>query len=146
MSTTGLEVFDTTVQTTNRWLNEIAEDIGPDRRHAYDVLRAVLHALRDRLTVEQAAHLAAQLPILVRGIYFEGWHPARTPLKLRSQEEFLARVGEELRNIRPTDPQEGTRAVFRVLNKYIDPGEASRVREALPQEVRRMWPDRSGMA
>src|ERR687886_176925 len=62
MSSTGLEVFDRTVQETNIWLGEIAEDLGPDRQVAYRVLRAVLHALRDRLTVEQAAHLSAQLP------------------------------------------------------------------------------------
>ena len=51
MSTTGLEVFDKTVHTTNAWLKEIMEVTGPDRHRAYRVLAAVLHALRDRLTV-----------------------------------------------------------------------------------------------
>jgi uncharacterized protein (DUF2267 family) len=140
MSTTGLEVFDTTVHTTNQWLNEICEVIGPDRQRAYDVLRAVLHSLRDRLTVDQAAHLGAQLPMLVRGIYFEGWKPSRNPQKYRSQEEFLRHVTDELRNVRPTDPKDGTRAVFKVINHHIDPGEASDVMQALPKEVRTMWP------
>ena len=67
MSTTGLEVFDKTVQTTNAWLKEIMEVTGPDRHRAYRVLAAVLHALRDRLTVDEAAQLGAQLPILIRG-------------------------------------------------------------------------------
>src|SRR5919109_1281339 len=116
MSTTGLEVFDTTVQTTNQWLNEISEVIGPDRQRAYDVLRAVLHSLRDRLTVDQAVHLGAQLPMLVRGIYYEGWKPSRNPQKYRSQEDFLGHVKDELRNIRPIDPKDGTRAVFKVIN------------------------------
>jgi Uncharacterized conserved protein (DUF2267) len=70
MSSTGLEVFDKTVQTTNAWLNEIIEIIGPDRHRAYRVLAAVLHSLRDRLTVNEAAQLGAQLPILLRGIYY----------------------------------------------------------------------------
>jgi uncharacterized protein (DUF2267 family) len=135
MSTTGLEVFDTTVQTTNRWLNEIAEDIGPDGRHAYDVLRAVLHSLRDRLTVDQAAHLGAHLPMLVRG-----------SISRAGTRRGRHRSCKELRNIRPPDTRDGTRAVFRVINKYIDPSEVSQVREAVPQEVRRMWPDRSGTA
>ena len=60
MSTTGLEVFDKTVQTTNAWLKEIMEVTGPDRHRAYRVLAAVLHALRDRLTVDEAAQLGAQ--------------------------------------------------------------------------------------
>jgi uncharacterized protein (DUF2267 family) len=140
MSATGLEVFDTTVQTTNQWLNEISEVIGPDRQRAYDVLRAVLHSLRDRLTVDQAAHLGAQLPMLVRGIYFEGWKPARNPQKYRSQEDFLGHVKEELRNVRPMDPQDGTRAVFKVINHHIDPGEAADVMQALPKQIRTMWP------
>src|SRR5882762_1591385 len=69
MSATGLEVFDKTVQTTNAWLKEIMEATGLDRRRAYRVLAAVLHALRDRLTVDEVAQLGAQLPILVRGLY-----------------------------------------------------------------------------
>jgi uncharacterized protein (DUF2267 family) len=140
MSTTGLEVFDTTVQATNKWLNEICEVIGPDRQRAYDVLRAVLHSLRDRLTVDQAAHLGSQLPMLVRGIYFEGWKPSRNPQKWRSREDFLAHVNEELRNIRPTDAKDGSCAVFRAINHHIDPGEAAEVVQALPKGVRTMWP------
>jgi uncharacterized protein (DUF2267 family) len=140
MSTTGLEVFDTTVQTTNEWLGEICAVIGPDRQRAYDVLRAVLHSLRDRLTVDQAVHLGAELPMLVRGIYFEGWNPSRNPQTYRSQEEFLGHVRDELRNVRPTDPKDGTCAVFKVVNHHIDPGEVAEVMQALPKEIRTMWP------
>ena len=61
MSVTGLEVFDKTVQTTNAWLKEIMEATGLDRRRAYRALAAVLHALRDRLTVDEVAQLGAQL-------------------------------------------------------------------------------------
>jgi len=140
MSTTGLDVFDTTVHATNQWLNEISAVTGPDRKRAYNVLRAVLHSLRDRLTVDQAAHLGAQLPMLVRGIYFEGWKPSRNPQTWRSQDEFLARVNEELRNIRPIDAKDGSRAVFKAIDRHIDPGEAAEVVQALPKGVRTMWP------
>jgi uncharacterized protein (DUF2267 family) len=72
MTASGREVFDKTVQTTNAWLNEIMEAIGPDGRRAYRILAAVLHALRDRLTVDETAQLGAQLPILVRGLTISG--------------------------------------------------------------------------
>ncbi len=76
--TTGLAVFDTTVQETNLWLKGIMEGLHTDDRHlAYLALRATLHALRDRLGPENAVHLAAQLPMLVRGLYYEGWRLAR---------------------------------------------------------------------
>ncbi|ODA67141.1 hypothetical protein A7A08_01887 [Methyloligella halotolerans] len=71
MSATGLEVFDKTLQTTNSWLNEIGETVGPDKQNSYHALRAVLFALRDRLPPEESAHLASQLPTLVRGIYYD---------------------------------------------------------------------------
>jgi len=140
MSTTGLEVFDDTVQKTNTWLKEIMETMGPDRRCAYQILRAVLHCLRDRLTVDQAAHLGAQLPMLVRGIYYEAWRPAGKPEKIRSRDEFLAHIARYFENIRPTDPADAATAVFGVIAHHVDPGEVAKVIEALPKEIRTLWP------
>jgi hypothetical protein len=82
MSATGLEVFDKTLHTTNLWLKEIGEEIGEERRGAYHSLGAVLRALRDRLTIDEAAQLSAQLPLLARGIYFDQWRPAEQPTRL----------------------------------------------------------------
>ena len=73
MSQTGVTAFDSTLQTTNVWLHEIMDRMcWQDKHRAYHGLRAVLHALRDRLPVDQAAALGAQLPMLVRGFYYEG--------------------------------------------------------------------------
>ena len=121
MSATGLAVFDETVQKTNTWLKEIALDLGADRRRAYQVLRAVLHCLRDRLTVGEAAQLGDQLPMLVRGIYYEGWHPAGKREKIRSRKEFLARLSTH-------------------LAPWPAPGEISDVMQELPQDIRALWP------
>ena len=85
MSTSGLAVLDHTVQETNIWLKAVAEQLQLDRHDAYIALRAVLHALRDRLPPEVAVHLGAQLPMLVRGLYYEGWHMAGKPTKDRQR-------------------------------------------------------------
>ena len=72
MTATGLDVFDSTVQKTNTWLNDLMQVGGwVDRRTAFRALRATLHALRDRLIVDEVAQLSAQLPMLIRGLYFE---------------------------------------------------------------------------
>lgn len=140
MSATGLEVFDRTLQETNIWLGEIAEQMGPDRQVAYRVLRAVLHALRDRLTVEQAAHLSAQLPMLIRGINYEAYHPAKSPPStVRSRAEFLDIVGGELSDIRPINVEDACRAVCDCMRRHITPGQFDKVFWSLPDGVRQLF-------
>ena len=139
MSTHGLEVFDRTLETTHVWLNEICNDIGSDKQVAWKVLSTVLHKLRDRLTINLAAHLGAQLPLLVRGVYYDQFEPGKMPSEFRSREEFVAEVAEWLSDTRPVDPEEAIRSVFRVLSRHISEGQVSKVRDALPKSLRQMW-------
>jgi uncharacterized protein (DUF2267 family) len=142
MSLTGLEVFDTTVQKTNEWLQEIMQEFGTEnRRQAYDALRATLHTLRDRLPIEETAHLGAQLPMLIRGIYYEGWHPSLEVRKMH-RDEFLERVRDHFARtvLADTDPETIVQAVSRVLSRKIAPGEVEKIMHVLPQELRDLWP------
>jgi uncharacterized protein (DUF2267 family) len=140
MTTTGLDVFDTTVQETNEWLRAIHEELGwGDRQLAYLALRGTLHAVRDHLTVDEGAHLAAQLPLLVRGIYYDQWDPSRVPVRERHREQFLARVADAFQRVPPVNPEEMARAVLRVLATRISAGEADDVRRMLPGDVQALW-------
>ena len=137
MSTTGLPVFDTTVQQTNLWLKALMEQVGTNDRHlAYGILRASLHALRDRLGPENAVHLAAQLPMLLRGLYYEGWRPSKTPTRERSVDAFLQHVCRELPQLSVPDIETGVRAVFTVLWQRIHPEEMGKIVLILPQGLR----------
>jgi uncharacterized protein (DUF2267 family) len=146
MSRSGLDVFDKTLQTTHIWLDELMQEIGPDRQVAWHVLGAVLRVLRDRLPVELAAHLGAQLPMLVRGAYYDQWRPADQPQRLRTREEFLERIGQELANTRPVNVQQAAAAVFGLLSRHVDAGQVEKVRGALPNEIRAIWPNREDYA
>ncbi len=96
MSATGIDAFDTTIQKTHIWLDDLMQELCfQDRQIAYLAMRATLHALRDRLTVDEVAQLAAQLPMLVRGFYYEGWDPSGKPLRDRRKEQFLERIERE---------------------------------------------------
>ena len=145
MSQTGLEVFDTTIQTTNIWLNDIHDELGwGDRKLTYHALRSVLQSLRDRLTLDMAANLGQQLPLLVRGIYYEGWKPSANPVTARSQEEFFKLVEEHYNEREPVDYGDLTRAVFKTMNKHITPDLVEKVRDILGDELRALWPASAG--
>lgn len=137
MSTTGHPSFDTTIEKTNRLLRMIEDAYGwpHDRRQqSYAAMRAVLHALRDRLTVEEAADFAAQLPMLLRGLFYEGWDPSRVPVKM-SKEEFLARVRQDF----PYDVEGGiealVRTVLHALRSNVTEGEWEDIKSSLPAEL-----------
>lgn len=135
-----LTVFDRTTEKTYLWLDQIGETLGPDRQRAYHALRAVLFALRDRLTINEAFHLSAQLPILVRGIYWDGYRPSGKPEEIDTLEEFVARVARHLDQIGPMQPEQCVKAVFEVLDRYITEGELQEVRQMLPEGIRDQFP------
>jgi uncharacterized protein (DUF2267 family) len=110
-----------------------------DREKAYIALRSVLQTLRDRLSIEEAVELGAQLPMLVRGFYFEGWNPSGKPLKYRTKEEFLWPIVEAFRKDPDVDVEKVTRAIYRVLRRRISEGEISDVIGILPAQLREMW-------
>jgi uncharacterized protein (DUF2267 family) len=141
MSMTGLDVFDRTIHKTNSWLNELMEVLSwHDRHRAYLALRVTLHALRDRLTVEEVAQRGAQLPMLIRGFYYEGWDPTGKPLKVRRKEEFLAYIEGYFSGDESVDPEQVAHAVFTVLSNRITEGEIEDVKHVLPAELRELWP------
>lgn len=132
--------FDRTVQKTHMWLNELSAQMaweGQDK--AYAALRATLHALRDRLPPVEAAEFGAQLPMLIRGFYYEGWSPAGKPLKERRKKQFLAHIDEELKDRHLGSSEEIARSVFKVLKHRITQGEMQDVTHILPREIRKLF-------
>ena len=97
MSAQGLDVFDKTLQTTHIWLNEIGDQLIPDRQLSWRVLGVVLRAVRDRLPTDLSAHLGAELPLLVRGAYSDQFRPSAQPMEIRDLNAFL----EHLKTLKP---------------------------------------------
>jgi uncharacterized protein (DUF2267 family) len=142
--TTGLDVFDTTLQHTNLWLKDVMEELKIDRHHAYKVLSATLHAVRDRIGPENAVHLGAQLPMLMRGFYYEGWHFTGTPTKLRHKGDFLDYVSGDVFRGLGVDPERAVCAVLKVVANRLDPGEIEKLVKLFPKELRGLWPAARG--
>jgi uncharacterized protein (DUF2267 family) len=137
MSTIRLDIIDRSVEKAHIWINDVAEELGTeDEQRAYRVLRSFLQALRDHLTVDQAAKLAAQLPIFVRGVFYEGWDPSRTPEHARDVDSFLTRIAGEAGLAGETEASFAATAASRVLRRHISAGEGDSVLRALPPHLR----------
>jgi uncharacterized protein (DUF2267 family) len=136
MAATGLDVFDETVQKTNTLLKAIeAEFDWENHRHlSYAALRSVLHAIRDRLIVEETAQLAAQLPLLVKGIYYDGWDPSIVPRKM-DREEFIEQVRRGFPYSMDRDITDLIAVVIKALQKYVSRGELEDVLSMLPKDL-----------
>ena len=131
-----------TVEQTQHWLAALRDALAlEDEGQAWSVLRGVLHHLRDRMPPDEAADLGAQLPTLVRGLYYEGWRPAATPEKDRDRDAFMVRVAERMGGQPDLDFENACRAVFALLDAALDSGEIDDVILTQPSDVRDLWPD-----
>lgn len=143
MTITTISVFQNTLQKSEAWLRDIMSALQwEDPHEAYKALRAVLHTLRDRLTIEESTDLAAQFPMLLRGLFFEGWNPSRSPNRIRTVDEFIAHVDVHLpkrQSANYIEPEEITRAVLRVMVKNVSRGEIEDVVRSLPEPLRELF-------
>ncbi|HEU0051010.1 MAG TPA: DUF2267 domain-containing protein [Patescibacteria group bacterium] len=140
MASEFMTEFEPTLQKTAEILKEIDEALGwkTHARQAYQALRAVLHVLRDRLPLHEAIHFGAQLPMLVRGFYYEGWDPEQTPKKMK-REEFIEHVRKELPNLSMSENIETViQSVFFVLGRHLGEGEMEKLSATMPHDIREM--------
>lgn len=139
---TGVPSFDTTIQQTNLWLEDLVDRLDVhSRQQAYAGLRATLHALRDRLPPNMTLALSAQLPMLLRGLFLEGWRLAEPPTGERSIEGFSDHVDAELPAAYPHTGEETARIVFQVISERVGEGLAEKLATHLPQPLRELWPE-----
>lgn len=132
--------FEKFCNETQSWVREIAENMRtPERTDwALNALRAVLHTLRDRTMLQEVFHLSAQLPVMVRGIYFEGYEPNNKPLKMNA-DEFMNTVKKRMGPGVEVPPGEAIRAVMAVLYSRVSIGELDDIRGSMPKDIQKMW-------
>ncbi|HEU5160849.1 MAG TPA: DUF2267 domain-containing protein [Streptosporangiaceae bacterium] len=144
MSFTGVSSLDRSIDKTNVWLADIAEGFGTeDRRVAYRALRAWCHAVRDRVGVTTAAHFAAQLPELLRGVFYDGWSPGRVPMKY-DRAEFVARFAGDAR-MRLADVNTAASVVTAVVRRHTSAGTVDEVFAQLPRPIRELMEPRAAV-
>ncbi|MEJ8561973.1 DUF2267 domain-containing protein [Yoonia sp. GPGPB17] len=139
--TRTIHVFERTNHEAHEWVNDLAGRTGwGNEREVLRLLRTVLCKIRDHLPVNEMAQFAAQLPLILRGMFYEGWQPKNTPVHERHAPEFVAAVDEKVGDVIDYQGVTDIKAVFNVINARISRGEVEDVRACLPQELRDLWP------
>lgn len=131
----------------NDFIREVAFELGDldDEPRAWRVTGAVFHTLRERLPVEESFDLLSQLPLLLKGVYVDGWNPSRKHEPIRTLAEFIERVKQKERFLAPHDLGDGEEAkkavaaVFRTLKRRVSKGEANDIQSSLPEHLREFW-------
>ena len=142
MTGKGLEGLAHTVELTHVWIDDLDDRLAwHNKPRSYRLLKSVLHALRDYLPPNEAAGLGAQLPTLLRGVYYEQWHPAASATRSRTRSDFQGRVDEDFAPDPLPDTTQAIMAVFDLLSKKVTPGEIEDVRRVLPDDLRTIWPE-----
>jgi uncharacterized protein (DUF2267 family) len=131
-----VHLFEKINQQAIVWIDDMMTELGTaDPQKAMHALRAGLQALRDRLSVEEAAQLSAQMPLLIRGMFFEGWQPSGKPLRIRHEAEFLTLVRSYYAPREDAPASDIVAALFRVLASHISTGEITDVVLSLPKDL-----------
>jgi uncharacterized protein (DUF2267 family) len=138
-------IIDHSVAAAHVWYHDVAAALDTDdEQYAARALRAVLHTLRDRLTVVEAAQLAAQLPTLIRGVFYENWRPDAARHLAHDVDAFLQQVASEARMAGETEASLAVEAVASVLHQHVSEGELADVLAVLPAKLRPLFERRAG--
>ena len=141
MSAQGLQVIDHTVQLTHEWINELVDRLEwSSPKDALRLMRVTLTTIRDHLGHEEVAQFAAQLPLLIRGMFYEGWRPSDTPVRERDRASFVLKIEALVGDVTEYRGPEDISSVFKVINARISQGEVDDVRAGLPEAIRGLWP------
>ncbi|MEI9412239.1 DUF2267 domain-containing protein [Mesorhizobium salmacidum] len=132
--------FNHAAQQAQQWVNELAKDLGWSEPSAYRLMRSVLRTLRDWLSPAETADLSAQLPVLVRGVYFDGWKPSPEPACERKKRDFITSVRASFGYDDEIDFDIAINAVFTLLERHISHREIVQIRSSMKKSLRELWP------
>ncbi|MFN3655899.1 MAG: DUF2267 domain-containing protein [Pseudolabrys sp.] len=135
------QAIEAALRPAEEWIDDVFQRLGwRDRERAYVALMATLHALRDQVSEKEAVYLGAQLPVLLRGFYYEGWHPGVHPSG-RSRSAFLGQIHDTLHRDPGIDAEQVARAVLAMLAARLPPAEVEEAKAATPAALHNLWPN-----
>ncbi len=138
---TGIRELDVAVSMAEEWVDDFTQRLGwHDRQKAYRSLLAALHGLRDCLPVDEVVSLGEHMPAALRGLYYEGWQPARRRGSFKSRAALLERIHDGVHRDPGIDPEHVAHAVLGLLAARIPEAALEGVKAATPSPLHNLWP------
>jgi len=140
MSSTKVSSLDRSIQSSIEWLNDIKEELKwKDDERVYAATKVTLQTLRDRMIVDETFELAAQMPLLLKGIFFDGYDPSGKPLTIRSREELFNEIQDRFDKAEGLSGEVITRAVLKVLYRRVGEGEMDDIKDNMPADIQGLF-------
>lgn len=138
--------FEQFAAEANKFVREVADELqnGGDATHAYRVTKSVFHTVRDVLSPQESLHLVAQLPLLIKGVYVDGWH-MDTKERIRSMPQFLDCLRRQSERSAGRDfgddetAKRSVKAVLNVLKRRVAVGQIQDMIDQFPMELAGLW-------
>jgi uncharacterized protein (DUF2267 family) len=136
--------FEKYAEEGNRFINDVADELGASRNTAARITKAVLHAVRDRLSADDAVEFAQGLPMALKGVFIDQWDISDNPVVIRRAHDFLDYIYYKDEFTAAFDfpsedsVEEGLRGVFNVLECYMDEGQIEQVKMIMGDHITRL--------
>ncbi|MFO8130494.1 MAG: DUF2267 domain-containing protein [Bacteroidales bacterium] len=136
--------FNKYAEEGNKFLNKLAEELGypEEKERTGIIMKAVLHTLRDRLTISESMDLLAQFPMFLKAVYVDEWKYLEKPIKIKTQEAFedyvkmlQKRYGEEQFDWE-ISTEDIVKTQIALLTKYISRGEMQDIIAQMPEDIK----------
>lgn len=144
MSSTNLN-FEKFTQDAYEYMNELSANLGhPDEQNRVLIIwRAVLHSIRDRITLGESFQLFAPLPMIFKGVYVEGWQYSTKPSKnFDSIKEFKNEVKAlqsqygEAEFSWSKSTEEIISITINSLDRYLEDEQLEHIKGQMPVEIK----------
>lgn len=139
---TGIPALEDALRDAQGWLASAGHRINTrSSQVALACLRGTLHTLRAQLDVRRAIEVGERLPLVMRGVFFDGWDPHDAPPPAATKDEFVGRVAADNGRNPRIKAERAAKAALEVIFERLPAAVTARIVERLPENLRELWPD-----
>ena len=139
-------IFEEHQNDARKFVKEIAIELEKpeDLQGAIRKMTAVLHTIRDMITIQESLHLISQLPLYIKGLYVSDWHLGEKK-KIKDKNEFIDQLISQNAQTGVSDfgldeiAMGTVKGIIRVLRNHISQGQIDDIVAQFPKALKDIW-------